>query len=61
MTIQQTEDLMNGVALMECSGNLYEYVGTDQGKYIFQCVSNDRFIKTNRENLLTMPEYGIQY
>ena len=61
MTKQQAEDLMEGVALMECLGNLYEYIGVDQGQCIFQSVSNDQFIKTSYENLLTMPEYRIQY
>lgn len=61
MTRQQAEDLIDGVALLEFLGNLYEYAGTDRGHYIFQSVSNDQFIRANYENLLTMPEYGIQY
>ena len=61
MTRQQIEDLMDGVALLESTGNLYEYAGTEQGKYFFQCVSNDQFIRTNYESLFTLPEYGIQY
>ncbi len=52
---------MDSVALLECLGNLYEYVGTEQGKWIFQCVSNDQFIRTSYENLFTMPEYSIQH
>lgn len=60
ITPEQVEALMDGCALLECLGNLYEYVGTENGKYVFQSVSNDRFIKADKEALLTMPEYHIQ-
>lgn len=61
MTKQQVEDLLDGVALLECLGNLYEYVGTDDGKCVFQSVSNDQCIKSSYENLFVMPEYSAQY
>ncbi len=61
MTKKQVEDLLDGVALLECLGNLYEYVGMDQGKYIFQSISSDQFIRSSYKNLFTMPEYCIQY
>lgn len=61
ITGRQIDELMDGCALLECLGNLYEYIGSEGGKLVFQSISNDRFIKTDVENLLTMPEYQIQY
>lgn len=61
ITAKQISELTDGYALLECLGNLYEYIGTEAGKYIFQSMSNDRHIKTSYENLMTMPEYNIQY
>jgi hypothetical protein len=58
MTRQQVEDLLEGVAELECLGNLYEYIGIDEnGKLLFQDINNDHYIKTSCDNLLTMPEY----
>ncbi len=61
MNIKQAHDLLDGVALLECLGNLYEYIGTEQSKHIFQSVNDDHIIKTSFENLISMPEYNIQY
>ena len=61
ITENQVSELMDGCALLECLGNLYQYVGSENGKFVFQSMSNDSFIKTSYENLLTMPEYIIQH
>lgn len=61
MTREQVEDVLDGAALLEYLGNLYEYAGMDQGKYLFQSVNDDHSIWGSYENLLTMPEYDIQY
>ena len=61
ITPKQVEALMDGCALLECLGNLYEYVATENGKLVFQSISNDRFIKADEEALLTMLEYHIQH
>lgn len=61
MNIKQAYDLLDGVAFLECLGNLYEYSGTERGKLIFQSVNDDHFIKVSFENLISMPEYSIQY
>lgn len=55
------DDILDGVALLECLGSLYEYAGVKDGKFVFQSVSDDRCIKTTYEGLLTMPEYAIQF
>lgn len=59
ITAKHVEELMDGCALLECLGNLYEYIGDEDGKHIFQSVNNDSYIKTSHENLLTMPEYSV--
>lgn len=56
----QLNDLLEGVALLEYFGNLYEYVGMEAGKYIFQSVSDDSDIKATPESLRTLPEYDMQ-
>ena len=61
ITAKQVDELIDGCALLECLGNLYEYIGMENGRYIFQSTSNDRHIKTSFESLLTMPEYSISY
>lgn len=57
----QINELLDGCALLECLGNLYEFIGSENGKYIFQNVNNDSYIKCSYKSLLTMPEYDIQY
>lgn len=57
----QLNDLLEGVALLGYFGNLYEYAGMEAGKYIFQSVNDDSYIKVTPESLRTFPEYGVQY
>lgn len=61
MTAKQFNDILDGVALLEYFGNLYEYAGMESGKYIFQSVNDDSYIKVTPENLRTCQEYGVQY
>ena len=61
ITAKQIDELTDGCALLECLGNLYEYIGMENGRYVFQSTSSDRYIKTGYENLLTMPEYSVCY
>jgi hypothetical protein len=62
MTEKQVADLLDGVALLERLGDLYEYIGTDEnGKLLFQSVNDDHYIRTSYENLLTMPEYEVKF
>ena len=57
----QLEDILEGHAYLECLGNLYEYIGYKNGKFLFQSVSDDYHIEASYETLLNMPEYEIQY
>lgn len=61
LNTSQLNDILEGIALLEYFGNLYEYAGMEAGKYIFQCVSDDSYIKVTAESLRTLPEYDIQY
>lgn len=60
MKDSQINDLLEGKVLLVCLGNLYEYIGIEKGKYLFQSVNDDGYIKTSRKNLLTMPRYDIE-
>ena len=57
----QINSLLEGEALLECFGNLYEFCGMEGGKYVFQSVNDDYHITVSYENLIRMPEYDIQY
>lgn len=61
MKDSQINDLLEGKALLVCLGNLYEYIGIEKGKYLFQSVNDDGCIRVSRKNLLTMPQYDIEY
>lgn len=61
MKISEINDILDGTALLEYIGNLYEYVGTENEKYIFQNINNDDYIKIKYNSLFTIPEYKIQY
>jgi hypothetical protein len=53
---------MDGVALLESLGDLYEYVGTDEnGRHLFQSVNDDYCIKASLESLLSTPGYEVKY
>lgn len=61
MTDERVNDILDGVALLEYFGNLYEYAGMESGRYIFQSVNDDSYIKVTPESLRTFPEYDVQY
>ena len=61
LTRKEIRELLDGCALLECLGNLYEYIGLENGMYLFQSVNDDHWIKTDYEKLRTMPEYSIKY
>lgn len=54
-------DLLDGCVLLEYLGNLYEYIGSENGMYLFQDVNDDHWIKIDYEKLRTMSEYCIRY
>ena len=60
MKESQINNILEGKALLVYLGNLYEYIGEEKGKYFFQSVNDDGYIKTSRKNLLTMPQYDIE-
>lgn len=60
MKESQINSILEGKALLVHLGNLYEYIGEEKGKYLFQSVNDDGYIKTSRKNLLTMPQYDIE-
>ena len=59
--MNEVEDLLDGCALLEYSGNLYELAGFENGKYIFQNVNDDSHIRCTYESLWASREYEIQY
>lgn len=61
ITRKQAFDLLDGCALLEVYGNLYEFCGTYQGQFLFQCVSDDQSILTSYENLIKRDDFYIQY
>lgn len=60
MKESQVNDILKGKALLVCLGNLYEYIGEEKDKYLFQSVNDDGYVKASRKNLLTMPQYDIE-
>lgn len=60
MRMNEVEDLFDGCALLEYGGNLYEFAGFENGKYIFQNVNDDSHIRCTYESLSSR-EYEIQY
>lgn len=61
MTHYQVNEILEGTALLEYVGNLYEYIGMNKNKYVFQSLNDDSYVEAKLEYLLTMPEYDIQY
>lgn len=61
MKISQINEILEGLALLEYIGCLYEYAGMEKEKYIFQSINDDHYIKVSYDSLLTMNEYDIQY
>lgn len=60
MKESQINSILEGKALLIYLGNFYEYIGKEKGKYLFQSINDDGYIKTSRINLLTMPQYDIE-
>lgn len=44
-------DLLEGCALLEYMGNLYEYIGHEKELLLFQCINDDSYIKRTYEQL----------
>lgn len=60
MTTKQIVDLLEGKARLENLGNLYEFIGMERNKYVFQSVNDDSYIVVS-ENFTENPDYSIQY
>lgn len=60
MKESQINSILEGKAFLVYLGNLYEYIGEEKGKYLFQSINDDGYIKTSRKNLFIMPEYDIE-
>ena len=61
MREEKINDVLDGCAFLEYVGNLYEYVGSANGKHIFQCLSDDGHLSLSYQTLLTSPDVSIQY
>lgn len=61
MREEKINDVLDGCAFLEYVGNLYEYVGSADGKHIFQCLSDDSRVSLTYQELLTSPEIDVQY
>lgn len=49
--MKMINDLLEGRALLEYMGNLYEYIGHEKELLLFQCVNDDSHIKRTYEQL----------
>lgn len=63
MNDSQINDILDGVAFLEYFGDIYEYIGTDNGMYVFQSVNDDSHIKVGYISLIInkYKEYDIRY
>ena len=61
MTERQLDEVLEGTALLEHIGNLYEYVGMEHGKYVFQAVNDDYYFIIGYERIIGNPDYDAQY
>lgn len=62
MREEKINDVLDGCALLEYLGDLYEYTGSsNNGKHIFQCVSDDSHVIFSYQELLTSPYIHVQY
>lgn len=57
--MKEIKCLLDGHALLEYIGNYYEYVGSENGKFIFQNVNDDSHIKLSYEQLLLNDIYRL--
>jgi hypothetical protein len=58
---QQINEIMEGCAFLEYYGNLYEYIGTYDGKLFFQNVNDDSHVEMSYEQLRKNTHCDIQY
>lgn len=58
---KEAQDIMNGIAYLECLANYYECSGTEKGKILFQNVSDDTYILCDYEHLTNTERYNIAY
>lgn len=61
MVGKQVHDLLDGCALLEYIGNLYEFCGTYQGMFLFQSVNDDQSIMVSYNNLVNRDDFYVQY
>ena len=62
MREEKINDVLDGCALLEYLGDLYEYAGSsNNGKHIFQCISDDSHVILSYRALLTSPDVDVQY
>lgn len=61
MTEYEIADILDGCALLERCGNLYEYAGMDGERYIFQNVNDDSWVAMNYEALRHTDWYTAVY
>lgn len=61
MREEKINDVLDGCAFLEYVGNLYEYVGSANGKYMFQCLNDDSHVILSCQELLTSPHVDVQY
>ena len=57
--MKEVKCLLDGHALLEYIGNYYEYIGSENGKFIFQNVNDDSHIKLSYEQLLLNDIYRL--
>ena len=62
MSGKKINEIMEGCALLECCGNLYEYIGNNRrNKMLFQNVNDDSYLRLSYEELRTDQCYDICY
>lgn len=62
MTTRKINEIMEGNALLESCGNLYEYIGHDKKKrLVFQNVNDDSHFAITYEELRLDECYQVQY
>lgn len=62
MTTRKINEIMEGNALLESCGNLYEYIGHDKKqRLVFQNVNDDSHFSITHDELRRDECYQIQY
>lgn len=60
MLNQYIEEVLDGYALLEDGGELYECVGHKNGKFVFQNAYGDDRMELSYETLRMRNDFGIQ-